>query len=164
MTKTLVEQYVEDPERMRLYQQERAIYEVTELLESLMRELGVSRAELAKRLGKSRGWITQMLDGDANKTIRTIADAFAVLGQEFRSFYRPIRISTKTPTASLGIKPGMYVLRVYGSAESSPPINVSVPATLPTATAVPALVAPTVEYSSGTLPALSYQTTSKVAR
>jgi hypothetical protein len=93
MTKTLVEQYVEDPKHMRQFQQERAIYEVTELIESVMRDLGISRTELANRLGRSKGWVTQLLDGEANKTIRTVADVFAVLGQEYRSFYQPIRIS-----------------------------------------------------------------------
>jgi len=96
MKKTWVEKYVEDPWSMRAYQQERAIYEVTELLESLMADLGITRAELAKRLGKTRGWVTQLLDGDANKTIRTMADAFAVLGYEFRSTCRPIQIATTT--------------------------------------------------------------------
>jgi transcriptional regulator with XRE-family HTH domain len=92
MTKTYVETVVENPEQMRLYQQERAIYEVTELLESLMKESGITRSELARRLGKTKGWVTQLLDGDANKTIRTIADAFAVLGYEYRSLSKPIRI------------------------------------------------------------------------
>ncbi len=104
MTKTYVEHFVEKPEHMRLFQQERAIYEVTELLEDLMRDSGISRADLAKKLGKTRGWITQLLDGDANKTIRTVADAFAVLGHEFRSFSKPIEIGTrkgqKKPTIS----------------------------------------------------------------
>jgi transcriptional regulator with XRE-family HTH domain len=95
MTKTLVEKYVEDPEQMRLYQQERAIYEITELIESVMETEGISRATLAKRLGKSKGWITQLLDGEANKTIRTVADVLAVLGQEFRVFAQPIRISNE---------------------------------------------------------------------
>lgn len=94
--KTLVEQFVEDPDQMRLYQQERAIYEVTELLESRMKERKVTRSELAKRLGKTRSWITQLLDGDANKTIRTVADVFAALGEEFHSFSQPIRISNET--------------------------------------------------------------------
>jgi transcriptional regulator with XRE-family HTH domain len=80
---------------MRLFQQERAIYEATELLEDVMRETGVTRTELAKRLGKSKGWVTQLLDGEANKTIRTIADAFAVLGREFHCSQRPIQIGTK---------------------------------------------------------------------
>lgn len=95
MSKTMVEKYVEDPEQMRLFQQERAIYEITELIESVMEGAGVSRATLAKRLGKSKGWITQLLDGEANKTIRTVADVLAVLGQEFRVFTQPIRISNE---------------------------------------------------------------------
>jgi transcriptional regulator with XRE-family HTH domain len=100
MTRTLVEKYVEDPERMRLYQQERAIYEITELIESVMEAEGVSRATLAKRLGKSKGWITQLLDGETNKTIRTVADVLAVLGQEFRVFAQPIRISNEQGAAA----------------------------------------------------------------
>jgi transcriptional regulator with XRE-family HTH domain len=99
MTKTIVEQFVADPKNMRLYQQERAIYEVTALLESEMVRLGVSRSDLAKRLGKTKGWVTQLLDGDANKTIRTIADAFAVLGCEFNSSCREIQVSNYTPPA-----------------------------------------------------------------
>lgn len=95
MTKTMVEKYVEDPEQMRLYQQERAIYEITELIESVMEAKGISRAALAKRLGKSKGWITQLLDGEANKTIRTVADVLAVLGQEIRVLAQPIRISNQ---------------------------------------------------------------------
>lgn len=97
MKKTLVEKYVEKPEHMRLFQQERAIYEVTELLESTMRETGVSRSELARKLGRSKGWITQLLDGEANKTIRTVADAFAVLGCEYHSSQGPIMIGKEAP-------------------------------------------------------------------
>jgi transcriptional regulator with XRE-family HTH domain len=99
MSKTLVEKYVEDSEHMRLFQQERSIYEVTAMLESLLEAQGVSRAELAKRLGRTKGWVTQLLDGEANKTIRTIADVCAVLGQEYCSFHRPIRIGGKRKSA-----------------------------------------------------------------
>src|SRR5258708_26705797 len=93
MTKTLVERYVEDPVHMRQFQQERAIYEVTELLESVIKETEISRTELAKRLGKSKGWVTQLLDGEANKTIRTIADALAVLGKELHFYATPLCVS-----------------------------------------------------------------------
>jgi transcriptional regulator with XRE-family HTH domain len=96
MAKTLVERYVQDPVHMRLFQQERAIYESTELLEMLMSEQGINRTELAKRLGKTKGWVTQLLDGEANKTIRTFADAFAVLGHEYRSYYQPIQIGNSS--------------------------------------------------------------------
>jgi antitoxin component HigA of HigAB toxin-antitoxin module len=93
MNKTAVERYVSDPRRMRLFQQERATYEVTELLEARMKELGVTRGDLAKRLGKTKGWVTELLDGNRDKTIRMIADAFAVLGDEYHSTCRPIEFS-----------------------------------------------------------------------
>src|SRR5262245_58561677 len=85
---------------MREYQQERAIYEVTELLESVMEEQGITRAELAKRLGQSKSWVTQLLDGEQNKTIRTVADVFALLGREYCSFQRPIQIGRGSSSLS----------------------------------------------------------------
>jgi transcriptional regulator with XRE-family HTH domain len=115
MKKTLVEKYVENPTHMRLFQQERAIYEVTELLESVMHETGVTRSQLAKKLGKSKGWVTQLLDGEANKTIRTVADAFAVLGREYCSFQRPIQIgkpkANRTIVSSIRIAPQSVATR-----------------------------------------------------
>lgn len=92
MKKTLLERFVEDPKNRRLFLQERSILEVTELIEARLRELGINRSELARKLGKTKGWVTQLLDGEANKTIRTVADVFAVLGFEYHSSTRPIQI------------------------------------------------------------------------
>jgi transcriptional regulator with XRE-family HTH domain len=111
MTKTLVEEYVSDPAHMRLFQQERAIFEVTKQIEDAMKEAGVTRAQLAARLGKTKSWVTQMLDGDANKTIRTVADAFAVLGLEYRSSYGRIQISN---AAKVGGKAAQQEVKVRG--------------------------------------------------
>ncbi len=99
--KTHIEQYVEDPQRMRQFQQERAILNVTVLIEKVMDQEGVTRAELAKRLGRSRGWVTQLLDGEANKTVGTIADILAVLGREFRPTAPRIHVG---PTAVKELK------------------------------------------------------------
>ena len=60
--------------------QERAILDLTELICEIMARTGVTRAELARRLGKTKGFITQLLDGRANMTIRTISDIFSALG------------------------------------------------------------------------------------
>ena len=79
MTKTLIEQLTQTPEGLRLYQQERAIQEATDLICEVMEEEGVSRAELARRLGKTKGYITQLLDGRTNMTVRTLSDVFGVL-------------------------------------------------------------------------------------
>ena len=66
-------------DEMRRYQQDRAILAVTETVCRLMEEQGVSRSELARRLGKSKSYVTQLLDGEANMTVRTISDVFVAL-------------------------------------------------------------------------------------
>jgi len=81
MAETLIETLTRTEEGRRLFQQERAILEVTELICEIMEDDGVSRSELAKRLKKSKGYITQLLDGEANMTIRTISDVFVALGR-----------------------------------------------------------------------------------
>jgi len=66
----------------RLHQQERVILEATELICEILEQQNVSRAELATRLNSSRGHITQLLDGRANMTLRTLSDIFHALGHE----------------------------------------------------------------------------------
>jgi transcriptional regulator with XRE-family HTH domain len=96
-----IEKFLQDPNNLRLFLEERAIHDVTDLLEAVMKEQGITRAELARRLGKTKGWVTQLLDTDANKTIRTVAGTFAVLGREYRSFAQPIQISRTSTHVSV---------------------------------------------------------------
>ena len=79
MSETLTEKLTKTEDSMRLYQQERAILEVTELVCQVMEEQDVSRSELARRIGKTKGYITQLLDGRTNMTVRTISDVFVAL-------------------------------------------------------------------------------------
>jgi transcriptional regulator with XRE-family HTH domain len=58
----------------RLLAQEALILDATELISELMEARGLSRAELAKRIGKARGFVTQVLSGSRNMTLRTFAD------------------------------------------------------------------------------------------
>lgn len=95
MERTLIEKLTDAPEDMRLYQQERAILEVTELLCELMEENNVSRAELARRLGKTKGYITQLLDGRTNMTLRTISDTFSVLGRAIHFQDGPLSVTVE---------------------------------------------------------------------
>jgi transcriptional regulator with XRE-family HTH domain len=46
----------------------------------LMEEQGVSRAELARRLGTSRAYVTKLLGGNANFTLQTMAKVAMALG------------------------------------------------------------------------------------
>lgn len=90
MAKTTAQSFVEKQEGRRLFQQEWSISAVTGLLCKRMHEQGVSRAELARRLEKTPGWVTQLLDGDRNKTVRTLSDAFCVLGLSLEFHDRPL--------------------------------------------------------------------------
>lgn len=63
--------------------QERLILSATELIVGLMTVENVSRADLAKRMKVSRPTITQLLSGERNLTLRTLADIGHALGVEF---------------------------------------------------------------------------------
>lgn len=63
-----------DAEYERLLNQERFILEVTERICGYMDEHDVSRAELARRLRKTKGYVSQLLAGGRNLTLRTVAD------------------------------------------------------------------------------------------
>ena len=78
--KTLTEILSEKAEDQFLLEQERAYFAANVLITRLMDEAGVSRAELARRLGKSRAFVTRLLDGSVNMTIRTISNVLFHLG------------------------------------------------------------------------------------
>ena len=69
---------------MAAFQQERVILEVAILIRKLLREQGLSKADLAARLGRSKAFVTQLLDGRANMTLRTISDVMCALGHSLR--------------------------------------------------------------------------------
>lgn len=56
------------------------IVEFTEDICRLMDEQKVSRAELARRLGTSRAYVTKLLGGDANFTLLTMVKVAMALG------------------------------------------------------------------------------------
>lgn len=72
--KTTFEHFIEKPHQNRLVHQERLMMEVTEMLTDVMKRGGVSRAELARRLGRSKAFVTQVLRGRHNMTMRTLGD------------------------------------------------------------------------------------------
>jgi transcriptional regulator with XRE-family HTH domain len=78
--KTILDEYLEDEEFRRLFAQEDLIMEVTETLCELLEKEKVSRKELAERLGKTKGFVSQLLNGGRNLTLRTVADILHVLG------------------------------------------------------------------------------------
>ncbi len=90
----LIDQIAGSPERMRDFQRERLATEITEVISRIMDDQGVSRAELASRLGKSRAYVTKMLRYGSNLTVHTIADVFTALGRTPRLVNRPLSVSS----------------------------------------------------------------------
>lgn len=76
----------------RIDQQEWLVLQVALHIEKLMEQQSISRTELAKRLGTSKGYVTQLLDG-ANMTLRKLADVMMALDS-----------SLKIDTTSLGFE------------------------------------------------------------
>jgi transcriptional regulator with XRE-family HTH domain len=89
MKTTILDEYLEDEEFRRLFAQEDLILEVTEKLCELLEKEKISRKELADRLGKSKGFISQLLNGGRNLTLRTVADILHVLG--YRAYLTPFK-------------------------------------------------------------------------
>ena len=79
-----IRRWTEYPEEVHVFQQERLVVEITELMCKIMKEHGVKRGELAQRLNKSKGRISQILNGETNPTLRTVADVFTALGKTLR--------------------------------------------------------------------------------
>ena len=63
----------------RLVRQEELILEVTEKLTQALEEAGITRTELAGRLGRTPGYVSQVFGGGRNLTLRTVADIAAAL-------------------------------------------------------------------------------------
>jgi plasmid maintenance system antidote protein VapI len=87
--KTRHEVLMEDPEFRKLLSAEALVAEASEVIAGLMDEQKVSKADLARRLNKSRAWVTQLLSGKANMTVRTLAELAYALGAEVKLQAQP---------------------------------------------------------------------------
>ena len=83
--KSIYQERLKNPRIIKLRAEERLILEITEKIIELMHEKNITKAELAERLCKSKKFVTKLLNGSINFTVRTIADIFHVL-DEIRDF------------------------------------------------------------------------------
>ena len=60
-----------------------------ESISQLLEVQHLSRAELARRLGTSTAYVTKMLRGDVNFTLRTMVRVSRILGADFRPVVEP---------------------------------------------------------------------------
>lgn len=90
MNKSTLDEFVSDPRRERILQQERFVLEATECVARVLQQRNISKAELAARLGKSPAFVSQVLSGSRNMTLRTFADFLYALGHTARLVEEPL--------------------------------------------------------------------------
>lgn len=71
---TWFERKLRSPRHKLLFEQERLILRATEEICRTMGERGLSKAAVAGRIGKSKAFVTQVLSGQRNMTLRTLAE------------------------------------------------------------------------------------------
>src|SRR5947199_10431683 len=80
MSKSKLDEYLADEENRREFIKESLAFDATELVSELMEKEDISKADLAKRIGKSRAYVTQLLSGARNMTLHTLADLSLAIG------------------------------------------------------------------------------------
>lgn len=66
--------HLADDQKRRRYVQNSAIVDAAVELNRALEFAGISQRELAERLGKSEGFVSQVLSGGSNVTLRTLGD------------------------------------------------------------------------------------------
>jgi transcriptional regulator with XRE-family HTH domain len=85
------QEFVADDERRKLYERESLAFDASEMIAFLMSEKEMTKAQLARAIGKSRAYVTQLLSGSRNMTIHTLADLGLALGYRFELKARQCR-------------------------------------------------------------------------
>ena len=78
--RTIYDKMIQDKEFERLMAQEDLILEVTESFDDILKTEKVKKSTLAEMMGKTKGFVSQLLNGGRNLTLRTMSDMAFHLG------------------------------------------------------------------------------------
>ncbi len=94
MAKTFIEKLMSDDEGRKLYFREDLIFEITESICTVMARKDINKAELARRAGVSKSNITQLLSGDHNMRLTTVADLLYALDSKLEVTPVPLDVDS----------------------------------------------------------------------
>lgn len=77
--------------------QESALAMAQATIQKAIKERNLSRSDLAKRMGRQRSFVTRMMSGSHNLTIKTFALALAACDFEVTLGYSPLRWKWSVP-------------------------------------------------------------------
>ena len=121
----------ETPEDERLYQEEYLILDASERILQAMEEAGLTQADVAKQLDCSPGHISQLLNGERNMTLRSLADLAWATGcrveVRLQPGEQPAAEEVLQPARAAQVRqPGFKVLRLREEADRGlPPVEIS---------------------------------------
>ena len=94
MAKTFIEKLMSDDEGRKLYFREDLIFEITESICKVMEERRINKAELSRLAGVTKSNITQLLSGDHNMRLTTVADLLYALDAKLAVSAVPLDIDS----------------------------------------------------------------------
>jgi len=94
MAETFIQKLASDEEGRKLYFREDLIFEITESICKVMEERRISKAELSRLAGVSKSNITQLLSGDQNMRLTTVADLLYALDSKLAVSAVPLDIDS----------------------------------------------------------------------
>jgi len=106
------------------YWVQQAALTFTENVERLLRQRGMTRKRLAELLGSSPAYVTKLLRGDVNCTLRTMVRVSRALGAEFTPFIQVAGHAASTVAASrAALRPFVVSETIRLVVYSSPPMT-----------------------------------------
>lgn len=105
------------------YARSRARQDVLEALHEALEEAGITRIELAKRLGVRKGAVSQVLNGDGNVRVNTLADYLVELGFQARIKFEPFDFGDSLDSICTEENTLLGLVSGSESAESIPPAD-----------------------------------------
>lgn len=78
---------------------EELVLEVTEAFAKALEVSGITQSQLAARLGKPTGYVSQLMGGGRNLTLRTMADVAGAMGCRVR-----VQVCTAEPRPDINVR------------------------------------------------------------
>lgn len=107
MTESLswVETFVKDEGNRLLFEESALITEVTEVICEAIERAGVSRSQVAERMGRTPPFVSQLLAGDRNMQLRSVAGLAFAAGVRLRVIAEPLGLQGFSETDFYTVEP-----------------------------------------------------------
>ena len=86
--------FLSKPDRSITYWTEGAVLDFTEELATILKQSGMTRTDLAQRIGTSKSYITKVFSGEANFTLETMAKFALAVDHAVRVHLAPLGMHT----------------------------------------------------------------------